>query len=58
VFDEEKVDNALEKMIDIDDILHLLHKIFERTANKCPQLIQVIPTVDLTLNWLLNIYDV
>lgn len=44
-------------MIEISDILHYLHEIFNKTAEKYPQLIQVIPTIDLTLNWLLNIYD-
>ncbi|CAF4404742.1 unnamed protein product, partial [Rotaria magnacalcarata] len=39
-------------------ILDYLHKIFEKTSNEHPQLINVISTVDLTLNWLLNIYDI
>ena len=45
------------RMIEINDVLQFLREIFSRTAEKFPQLIQVIPTVDLTLNWLLNIYD-
>ncbi len=39
------------------EILDYLQKIFEKTANKYPQLINIILTIDLTLNWLLNIYD-
>jgi flagellar biosynthesis protein FliQ len=43
--------------VDIVEILHYLQSIFEKTANEYPQLINVLLTVDLTLNWLLNIYD-
>jgi hypothetical protein len=49
--------DSLDKNIDITEILDYLHKIFEKTSNEYPQLINVILTVDLTLNWLLNIYD-
>lgn len=57
VFDAHKIDDGMYRMIEISDILHYLHEIFNKTAEKYPQLIQVIPTIDLTLNWLLNIYD-
>ncbi|CAF1638565.1 unnamed protein product, partial [Adineta ricciae] len=57
VFEQEEVTDALNKMIDIDQIQVYLQKIFEKTANEYPQLINGIVTVDLTLNWLLNIYD-
>ncbi|CAF1605861.1 unnamed protein product, partial [Adineta ricciae] len=49
--------NNLEKYVDVTEILYYLQTIFEKTAHEYPQLINVILTVDLTLNWLLNIYD-
>lgn len=48
----------LEKYIDVNEILNYLQMIFDKTAKEYPQMINVILTVDLTLNWLLNIYDV
>lgn len=47
----------IDKCIDINDMLNYLQLIFEKTSNEYPQLINVVLTVDLTLNWLLNIYD-
>ena len=47
----------IDKYIDINDMLNYLQLIFEKTSNEYPQLINVVLTVDLTLNWLLNIYD-
>lgn len=38
-------------------MLVYLKSIFDKTANEYPQLINVVSTMDLTLNWLLNIYD-
>ncbi|CAF2041330.1 unnamed protein product [Rotaria magnacalcarata] len=58
VFAEHEVLNPINKTIDVVEILDYLHKIFEKTSNEHPQLINVISTVDLTLNWLLNIYDI
>ena len=51
-------DRNLDKFIDVTEILHYLHMIFDKTAHEYPQMVNVILTVDLTLNWLLNIYDV
>ena len=53
---QERVD-SLNKNIDLTEILEYLQKIFEKTAQEYPQLVNVIVAVDLTLNWLLNIYD-
>jgi len=57
VFEGNKIIDSLNKNIDLMEILDYLYKIFSKTANQYPQLINVILTVDLTLNWLLNIYD-
>jgi hypothetical protein len=57
VFEGNKIIDSLNKNIDLMEILDYLQKIFSKTANEYPQLINVILTVDLTLNWLLNIYD-
>jgi hypothetical protein len=57
VFEGHDIIDSLNKNIDIIEILDYLQKIFEKTAKEYPQLINVILTVDLTLNWLLNIYD-
>lgn len=53
---QERVD-SLNKNIDLTEILDYLQKIFDKTAQEYPQLVNVIVAVDLTLNWLLNIYD-
>jgi dystrophin len=62
VFEEHQTldspNRNIEKYIDITEIVYYLQSIFEKTANEYPQLINVILTVDLTLNWLLNIYDI
>ncbi|CAF1072993.1 unnamed protein product [Rotaria sordida] len=57
VFDENEIIDSLNKTIDIIDVLDYLQKIFDKTSIEYPQLINIICTVDLTLNWLLNIYD-
>ncbi len=57
VFEEQETIDSLNRNLDVIEILDYLQKIFEKTSNDYPQLINVILTVDLTLNWLLNIYD-
>ena len=57
VFEGNKIVDSLNKNIDVVEILDYLQKIFSKTENEYPQLINVIVTVDLTLNWLLNTYD-
>lgn len=54
----EANDRTIEKYVDVSEILNYLQLIFEKTANEYPQMINVILMIDLTLNWLLNIYDV
>ncbi|CAF2819331.1 unnamed protein product [Rotaria sp. Silwood2] len=57
IFNEYEIIDSLNKMIDITEILDYLQKIFEKTSIEYPQLVHVICTIDLTLNWLLNLYD-
>lgn len=61
VFEEhqsiDSPDKNIDKTVDVGEILAYLQSIFEKTFNEYPQLINVVLTVDLTLNWLLNIYD-
>jgi len=57
VFEEQETIDSLNRNLDVIEILDYLQKIFEKTSNDYPQLINVILTVDLTLNWLLNTYD-
>ena len=57
VFEEYKRNDSLNTMVNITEMVDYLQKIFDRTSNEYPQLINVIFSVDLTLNWLLNIYD-
>jgi len=47
----------LDRYIDVSEILIYLKAIFDKTANEYPQMVNVVSTIDLTLNWLLNIYD-
>ncbi|CAM4900839.1 unnamed protein product [Rotaria socialis] len=61
VFEEHQTIDSpnknIDKYIDITEILYYLQSIFEKTSNEYPQLVNVTLTVDLALNWLLNIYD-
>lgn len=57
VFEENETIDSANKTLDILEITNNLQKIFDKTSNEYPQLINVLLTVDLTLNWLLNIYD-
>ncbi len=57
VFEEQETIDSLNRNLDVIEILDYLQKIFEKTSNDYPQLINIILTVDLTLNWLLNTYD-
>ena len=57
LFEGHELVDTLNKNIDLPEILDYLKRIFEKTAQEYPQLVHVILAVDLTLNWLLNIYD-
>jgi hypothetical protein len=61
VFEERQTIDSpsrnIDRYIEVTEIVYYLQTIFEKTANEYPQLINVALTVDLTLNWLLNIYD-
>jgi hypothetical protein len=50
VFETNEIIDPLNKTIDITEILDYLQRIFEKSLNEYPQLINVILTVDLTLN--------
>lgn len=61
VFEEhqtlDSTNRNLDKYVDVNEMIFYLQSIYDKTSNEHPQLINVILTVDLALNWLLNIYD-
>ena len=54
---DDSSNRNLEKYVDVNEMIFYLQSIFDKTSNEHPQLINVILTIDLALNWLLNIYD-
>ena len=46
-----------DKLLDIPELIHILLSIFERLAEEQPTLVNIPLCTDLTLNWMLNVYD-
>ena len=46
-----------EKNLDTIQVIQCLNKLFQPAYKQNPQLIDIVLAVDLTLNWLLSVYD-
>ena len=46
-----------ERNLDTTQVIQCLNKLFQPAYKQNPQLIDLVLAVDLTLNWLLSVYD-
>lgn len=46
-----------ERNLDTTQMIQCLNKLFQPVVKQNPQLIDLVLAVDLTLNWLLSVYD-
>ena len=46
-----------ERNLDTTQVIQCLNKLFQPACKQNPQLIDLVLAVDLTLNWLLSVYD-
>ncbi|BFZ09985.1 hypothetical protein BsWGS_13023 [Bradybaena similaris] len=56
-FDSHGLRGRNDKLIDVGEIIECLSTIFEAAAKVHPQIVNVPLSVDLTLNWILDVYD-
>ncbi|KAK3712462.1 hypothetical protein RRG08_002792 [Elysia crispata] len=56
-FDGHGLRGRNDKLIDVGEMIECLSSVFEKAAESHPELVNVPLAVDLTLNWLLNVYD-
>lgn len=57
-FDQHGLKDENDKLIDVIDIIICLNSMYEGIADLHPTLVNVPLCVDLSLNWVLNAYDV
>ena len=56
-FDKNGLKGQNERNLDTTQIIQCLNKLFQPVVKQNPQLIDLVLAVDLTLNWLLSVYD-
>lgn len=56
-FDNHGLRGRNDKLIDVGEMIECLSTIFEAAAKVPPQIVNVPLSVDLTLNWILDVYD-
>ncbi|KAH9509038.1 hypothetical protein Btru_048865 [Bulinus truncatus] len=56
-FDSHGLRGRNDKLIDVGEMIECLNTIFEAAAKEHPQIVNVPLSIDLTLNWILDIYD-
>ncbi|CAG5122950.1 unnamed protein product [Candidula unifasciata] len=56
-FDIHGLRGRNDKLIDVGEIIECLSTVFEAAAKVHPEIINVPLSVDLTLNWILDVYD-
>ncbi|XP_059157467.1 dystrophin-like isoform X5 [Physella acuta] len=56
-FDSHGLRGRNDKLIDVGEMIECLSTIFETAAKEHPQIVNVPLSIDLTLNWILDIYD-
>jgi len=56
-FDAHGLRGQNERMLDVSDIVAILSSLYETISAGNPTLVNVPLCLDLTLNWLLNVYD-
>lgn len=56
-FDSHGLRAQNDKLIDVTDMITVLHSVYEQMAKEHPGLVSVPLCLDLLLNWMLNVYD-
>lgn len=56
-FDNHGLRAQNDKLITVSEMLTILGSIFDTLASQHPSLVHVPLCLDLSLNWLLNVYD-
>ncbi|XP_005109265.1 dystrophin isoform X3 [Aplysia californica] len=56
-FDSHGLRGRNDKLIDVGEIIECLSTVFEAAAKEHPDIVNVPLSVDLTLNWILDVYD-
>ena len=56
-FDKHGLKDQNERNLDTTQVIQCLNKLFQPSVKQNPQLIDIVQAVDLTLNWLLSVYD-
>ncbi|XP_055889039.1 dystrophin-like isoform X6 [Biomphalaria glabrata] len=56
-FDSHGLRGRNDKLIDVGEMIECLSTIFEAAAKEHPEIVNVPLSIDLTLNWILDIYD-
>ncbi|XP_034253175.1 dystrophin isoform X3 [Thrips palmi] len=56
-FDSHGLRAQNDKLIDVSDMITVLHSVYEQMAKEHPGLVIVPLCLDLLLNWMLNVYD-
>lgn len=57
VFDTHGLRAQNDKVLDVTDMISVLHTIYEKLARDNPSLVNIPLCLDLAVNWLLNVYD-
>lgn len=56
-FDKHGLKGQNERNLDTTQVIQCLNKLFQPAVKQNSQLIDLVLAVDLTLNWLLSVYD-
>lgn len=56
-FDTHGLRAQNDKLLDVSDMIAVLSSIFEQLMAENPSLVNVPLCLDLTINWILNVYD-
>ena len=56
-FEKHGIKGQNERNLDTTQVIQCLNRLFQSAAKKNPQEIDLVLAVDLTLNWLLSVYD-
>ena len=56
-FDAHGLRGQNDKLLDVTDMITVLSSLYETIAASSPNAVNVPLCLDLTLNWMLNVYD-
>ena len=56
-FDAHGLRGQNDKLLDVSDMITVLTSLYETIAAANPTTVNVTLCLDLTLNWMLNVYD-